>query len=328
MDLSCRSSKKNKNLKEVFLGVDMGGTRIKMALLDQQGEIEQATILDAKAEMSMEHRLEELVADINQLLGLDCALKGIGIAFPGIIDFKNKQILSKYVKYPDAHKADISGWAEKHWQVPLLLENDARAALVGEWQHGAGKGYDNLLMVTLGTGMGSAVLLDGQLLRGRNYLAGNLGGHMSIDFEGDQCNCGNKGCVETAGSTWALQKNLEKIPGYEHSSLSKSKALSFKKVFMAAAQGDATAEALKLKSLEAWSAAIVNLLHAYDPDKLIIGGGIMESKAEIIPFIEKRIRERSWLPETGVEIAAAVQTKYAGLQGMCHLFQMEHTLSN
>ena len=328
MGLSCRSSKKNKNLKEVFLGVDMGGTRIKMALLDQQGEIEQATILDAKAESSMEHRLEELVADINQLLGLDFSLKGIGIAFPGIIDFKNKQILSKYVKYPDAHKADIRGWAEKHWQVPLLLENDARAALVGEWQHGAGKGYDNLLMVTLGTGMGSAVLLDGQLLRGRNYLAGNLGGHMSIDFEGDQCNCGNKGCVETAGSTWALSKNLEKIPDYQDSSLFKAKDLSFKNIFTAAAQGDTTAEALKLKSMEAWSAAIINLLHAYDPDKLILGGGIMESKAEIIPFIEKRIRERSWLPETGIQITAAVQTKYAGLQGMWQLFKMEHTSFN
>lgn len=306
----------------------MGGTRIKMALLNQHGEILRTSILDAKAEMSMEHRLEELVADINQLLGSDHALKGIGIAFPGIIDFKNKQILSKYVKYPDAHNADIRGWAEKHWQIPLILENDARAALVGEWQHGAGKGYDNLLMVTLGTGMGSAVLLEGQLLRGRNYLAGNLGGHMSIDFEGDLCNCGNKGCVETAGSTWALQRNLEKIPGHQHSSLFQSKALSFKSVFTAAAQGDATAEALKLKSLEAWSAAIINLLHAYDPDKLILGGGIMESKAEIIPFIEKRIKERSWLPKTGIEIAAAAQTKYAGLQGMCHLFRMERTLSN
>ena len=306
----------------------MGGTGIKMALLDRKGEIVRTTTLDAKAEISMEHRLEELVADINQLLGSNYALKGIGIAFPGIIDFKNKQILSKYVKYPDAHKAEIRGWAEQHWQVPLLLENDARAALIGEWQHGAGKGYDNLLMVTLGTGMGSAVLLDGQLLRGRNYLAGNLGGHMSVDFEGDLCNCGNKGCVETAGSTWALNKNLEKIPGYKDSSLFELDTLSFKSVFEAAAQGDATAEALKLKSMEAWSAAIINLLHAYDPDKLILGGGIMHSKAEIIPFIEKRVRERSWLPETGIEIAAAVQTKYAGLQGMCYLLKRENSLFN
>jgi glucokinase len=315
-------------LKEVFLGIDMGGTRIKMALLDQHGEIVRATILDAKAHMSMEYRLEELVADINQLKRADYVLKGIGIAFPGIIDFKNKQIISRYVKYPNAHTADICGWAEKHWQVPLLIENDARAALVGEWQHGAGKGYNNLLMVTLGTGMGSAVLLEGHLLRGRNYLAGNLGGHMSIDFEGEFCNCGNKGCVETAGSTWALSKNLEKIPDYQDSSLFKAKDLSFKNIFTAAAQGDTTAEALKLKSMEAWSAAIINLLHAYDPDKLILGGGIMESKAEIIPFIEKRIRERSWLPETGIQITAAVQTKYAGLQGMWQLFKMEHTSFN
>ena len=306
----------------------MGGTRIKMALLENDGEIVRAETLDAQAKMSMELRLEDLVTDVNQLVGSNLRLKGIGIAFPGIIDFKNKQILSEYVKYPDAHKANIQGWAAKHWNVPLLIENDARAALIGEWQHGSGQACDNLLMVTLGTGMGSAVLINGQVLRGRNYLAGNLGGHMSIDFEGDLCNCGNKGCVETAGSTWALKRNLEKIPGYKKSILSKEDTLDFKNVFTAAAQGDAIAEALKLKSLEAWSAAIINLLHAYDPDKLILGGGIMESKAEIIPFIEKRVQEHSWLPERGIEIAAAVQTKYAGLQGMCYLLKMENSLSN
>ena len=174
-------------------------------------------------------------------------------------------------------------------------------------------------MVTLGTGMGSAVLLEGRLLRGKNFLAGNLGGHMSIDFEGDLCNCGNKGCVETAGSTWALGANLKKVPGYQDSSLVKEEPLSFKSVFEAAAQGDRVAEELKLRSLEAWSAAIINLLHAYDPEKVIVGGGILESKDEILPFLDKRVKERSWLPETGVPILAAKQTRHAGILGVCYL---------
>jgi len=310
-------------VKKVYLGIDMGGTRIKMALLNKNAEILRTKDIDAQAGLSMEQRLEDLVDDINGLVGSDCKLKGIGIAFPGIIDFESKKILSKYVKYPNAHKTDIPGWAEKHWRIPLLIENDARAALLGEWQHGSGKGCNNILMVTLGTGMGSAVLLNGQLLRGRNYLAGNLGGHMSIDFQGEICNCGNRGCVETLASTWALEENLKKIPNYKSSILYKEETLSFKSVFTCASNGDNIAEKLKLQSLEAWSSGIINLLHAYDPEKLILGGGILESKEEIIPFIRKRVWEYSWLPDSGTEIVAAEQTKYAGLQGMCYLLNIE-----
>src|SRR5690606_5353698 len=160
--------------------------------------------------------------------------------------------------------------------------------------------------------MGSAVLVDGQLLRGRNHLAGNLGGHMSIDFEGDLCNCGNRGCVETAGSTWALRKNLEKIAGYQSSKLAMEDNLNFMSVFESAALGEHVAMELKERGLEAWSDGIINLLHAYDPEKVIIGGGIMQSKDEIIPYIDQRVKERSWLPEEGVTILAANQTKFAG----------------
>jgi len=213
----------------------MGGTRIKMALVQEDGELVRVETLDARADLNMEQRLEELVEDIDLLLGNEYQLAGIGISFPGIVDFPNRRIISKYVKYPEAHNTDLEAWAQRHWQVPLVVENDARAALVGEWQYGAGQDTDNLLMVTLGTGMGSAVLIDGQLLRGRNYLAGNLGGHMSIDFEGDDCNCGNRGCVETAGSTWALGKNLEKIAGYQSSKLATGEPLCVKSVFESAA---------------------------------------------------------------------------------------------
>src|SRR5699024_3396254 len=120
---------------------------------------------------------------IKGLLEDDFLLGGIGISFPGIVDHINKKIISRYVKYRDAHKVDLRRWLEKNdWNdVPLVLENDARSALIGEWQYGAGKGWNNTLMVTLGTGMGSAVLINGELFRGANFLGGSLGGHMTID---------------------------------------------------------------------------------------------------------------------------------------------------
>ncbi len=303
---------------KVNLGIDMGGTRIKMALVHNDGRLLRERNENAISGLPMDERLEKLVDDINDMLGSEYDLQGIGMAFPGIVDFENGKILSQYVKYPNAHNSNLRSWAFKHWKVPLIIENDARAALIGEWQYGVGKGTKNLVMVTLGTGVGTAVLLNGQLLRGKNYLAGNLGGHMSIDFEGDQCNCGNVGCVETAGSTWALNKNILKIKNHKDSSLIAIKELSFKDVFEAASGGDRVAIDLKKRSLEAWAAAVINLIHAYDPEKIIIGGGIMESKDVIIPFIEQRVKERSWLP-TQIPIMAATQTKNAGILGVCSL---------
>lgn len=308
-------------MEEVYLGIDMGGTQIKMGLVNVKGELLETEMLPAKSDLSMLVRLEELVKDINKILHDNFKLLGIGIAFPGIVDYINNRILSKYVKYTDAENTDLNSWARKNWNVPIVVENDARAALMGEWQYGAGKGNDNLLMVTLGTGMGSAVLIEGELLRGSNFLAGNLGGHMSIDFEGDKCNCGNTGCVETAGSTWALSANLRKFENYLSSSLHSLQSIGYKDIFRHASQGDSIAIQLKERSLEAWSAGIINLLHAYDPEKLIIGGGVMKSKKEIIPFIQKRINERSWLPEDGVIITTAEQTKYAGILGVCYLLK-------
>ncbi|MDR5589054.1 ROK family protein [Christiangramia sp. SM2212] len=305
-------------MKEVFLGLDMGGTQIKLGLVDREGNLMETEMFPAKSDLTIQDRLDELVSDIDLKIA-NYKLLGIGIAFPGIVDNQKNKIVSKYVKYTDAHKADLNSWAGSHWNVPVTLENDARAALIGEWQYGSGKGSNNIVMVTLGTGMGSAVLIEGKLLRGRNFLAGNLGGHMSINFEGDECNCGNVGCVETAASTWALPKNLRKIENYEKSELSKMSSFEYKDIFELASKGDIAAEKLKSKSLEAWSSGIINLLHAYDPELLIIGGGIMKSKNEIIPFFEKRINERSWLPKDSIRIETANQTKYAGILGVCYL---------
>src|SRR3990170_7444612 len=111
------------------------------------------------------------------------------------------------------------GWAMERWGVPLVLENDARAALVGEWQYGAGKDCDNVVLITLGTGVGTAALINGKLLHGKHFLAGSLGGHMSINLHGDVCNCGNLGCVESEASTWALQKLVTRDRNFHSSTL-------------------------------------------------------------------------------------------------------------
>lgn len=306
-------------MKSVNIGIDMGGTRIKTGLVDAAGNILKTRSFEARSRRSMEEVLGDLVSPVNEFLNGDHRVEGIGIAFPGIVDPGNNRVLSGYVKYPGAQETDFDTWAGKHWGLPLALENDARAALVGEWQFGAGKGCDNLVMITLGTGVGTAVLIDGKLLRGKNFLAGNLGGHMSIDYRGALCNCGNIGCVESKASTWALRSGLERSKAYAASPLSRHENPDYESLFRYAREGDAAAREVKANSIRAWGTGIVNLIHAYDPEKIIMGGGIMKSRDEILPGIEEIITKHSWIPTGSLPIVAATRTETAGILGTSYI---------
>jgi len=304
---------------DVGVGIDMGGTRIKIGLV-RDGELVVTTNIPASAHVSLAQRLEEIAVEVNRLLELHkLTPRGIGIAFPGIVDAQRKKILSKYVKYPDAREIDLEAWAKKKWRIPLAVENDARAALIGEWQYGAGRNCNDLVLITLGTGVGSAVLTDGKLLRGKYHLAGNLGGHLSINLHGDECNCGHTGCVESEASTWALQKNVPRHPDFKASALALEPEIDFNSVFKCARQGDKFAMQVQENCLKAWAVAIVNLIVAYDPGRVVIGGGIMKSKDVIIPYVENMIKKNNWINDNPIELVAAEQVEYAGILGMYYL---------
>lgn len=301
------------------IGIDMGGTRIKIGLVNN-GELLASTIVQSSAHVNLEERLFEIGNEVDRLLAeAQCEPLGVGLAFPGIVDTVENKIISKYVKFPDAQRVNLDAWAQKRWHVPIVAENDARAALVGEWQYGAGKGCDNLVLITLGTGVGTAALMNGNLLHGKHYLAGSLGGHMSINLHGEVCNCGNLGCVESEASTWTLQKLAVRDPEFSSSTLSKEPEINFGVVFSHAKNGDRVAVAIQENSLKAWSLAIINLIHAYDPERVVIGGGVMKSKDLIIPYVEKMIKKDTWINAHRIELVPAQQVEFAGILGMCHL---------
>ncbi|MEY3367273.1 MAG: hypothetical protein RI973_428, partial [Bacteroidota bacterium] len=174
------------------IALDLGGTRIKMGLVENGQLLATAnvTVPSSSSFAAVLPIIEEQVARLTAAANAG-PVKGIGMAFPTTVDSDRMRLLYKYVKYPDANDLDLAGWAMEKWGVPLFLENDARAALVGEWKYGAGTGTDHLVMITIGTGVGSAVLMDGRLLKGSRYMAGNLGGHQNIRYDGGPCNCGN-----------------------------------------------------------------------------------------------------------------------------------------
>ena len=300
--------------------LDLGGTRIKFGLLEN-GQLLASANIEVPSSEHFAAVLPIIEAQVGKMIKETDAkqLDGIGMAFPTIVDSDRMRLLYKYTKYNDANDLDLIGWARAKWNAPLVMENDARAALVGEWQHGAGTGVDNLVMVTIGTGVGSAALVNGRLLKGSHYLAGNLGGHMAVNFDGGRCNCGNVGCLESEASSWALPGILKRLPGYADSPFAGGEKPDFEAVFRLAAEGEPFALVVRNRCLEAWATGILNLVYAYDPERVVIGGGVMHSADVILPFIQNKINQAAWLPANAVEVVAAQEPDWAGVMGMGYL---------
>ena len=303
-----------------IIALDLGGTRIKMGLVEN-GQLlvaENVVIPSSKSFVAVlpviEKQVDKMLAEVGRK-----KITGVGMAFPTIVDSDRMRLLYKYVKYNDANDLDLVAWAKEKWDTPLVMENDARAALIGEWQHGAGQGLGNLVMVTIGTGVGTAALLNGRLVKGGHYLAGNLGGHMSIRFDGRTCNCGNVGCLESEASSWALPAILKLQPGYAESPFAAGEKMDFEAVFRLAYEDYEFAIAVRNRCLEVWSAGILNLIYAYDPERVIIGGGVMKSADVILPFIQNKINNAAWLPENALKVVAAQQPDWAGVLGIAHV---------
>ena len=304
------------------IAIDLGGTTIKLGIVDK-GKIVADARLKAENEGTIEQNLRNACASLRELVRQKTVsqndLAGIGISFPGIVDTDRNKVISDYVKYSGANRFDFDEWASDEWQLRVKVENDARAALTGEWQYGAGKGQQNIVMLTLGTGVGSAVISEGKLLRGSHFVAGSLAGHSSINLHGSSCTCGYFGCVETEASTWALPSKVRNHPGFKQSSLSKISELQFTSLFEEADKGDTLAKEVVNDCLTAWGVCAVNVVHAHDPDMVIISGGIMRQASVIIPFIQNMVDTYSWLPAGTVKVKSAEHIEYAGLLGMEYL---------
>jgi glucokinase len=293
-----------------YIVIDMGGTRLKIGFF-RHTELVKCNVVSSCAQENFENTIRIFNAEIKALIESqgENSIDGIGLSMPGIIDTKANKILSINDKYSDAVSFDLNAWAKEHWNCSLVTENDARAALVGEWQQGAGKGIDNLVMMTLGTGIGGAALIEGKLLHGKHFQAGCLGGHFCIDFQGKACNCGSKGCVETQGSSWVLP-DLAKAANYP------VEEVSFKKLFDDMRSGNPVATDILKGCMDAWSACALNLIHAYDPEMLIIGGGVMRSADLILPEIRTWVEKYAWTPWGKVAVKQAELEDTAALYGM------------
>ena len=305
------------------LACDMGGTRIKLGLV-RGGRVLARTELDARAHEGLGAALAR-VAGVTRKLCREAGarpgeLTGFGLSFPGIIEPGTERILSTPAgKFDDAKDTDVRAVVERRLGLQAVVCNDANAALAGEWRYGAARGYRSAVMMTLGTGIGTSAIIDGLPLRGQHGQAGCLGGHTVMNLDGALCGCGNLGCAETEASTWALAALARARPVFQTSQLAREKAVDYAVVFRAAAQGDGLAKELRERAVRVWGAALVNLIHSYDPEVAVVGGGIMRSGDYLLPRLRRLVARHAWTPWGRVKVKAAALGNDAGMLGVACL---------
>lgn len=313
------------------LVIDLGGTHATCGLVDDRCIVAHETF-DTNRARSLAAVLPR-IAEIFRLLiknnGVPLReISGVAIGIAALVDSRTTRVLATHGKYDDAADIDLNRWSGDEIGLPLRIENDARMALLGESFAGAARGFSDIVMMTLGTGIGGVAMIEGKLLRGKHCQAGCLGGHFPVLFTGRRCSCGGIGCAEAEASGWSLPAVVNDWPGIASSTLAKYSDIGFKELFAEAAAGDDVARSIQERCLKIWAADAVAMIHAYDPEILVIGGGVMKSSEVILPAVESHVHQYAWTPWGKVQVRAAELGNNAALLGGVPLLSEYFTEDN
>jgi len=308
-------------MDKYIIGIDLGGTIMKIGIV-QDGKVIASCAIKSDSENGLGRKLPEIEVTIKKMLHeqhiLSSELAGIGLCFPGLIDSLRSIVLSTNAKYDDAPDLNLKSWAQHCFGGEFYMDNDARMAAVGEWKYGAAKCYNNVVVVTIGTGIGAGVIIQGQILKGVHFQAGCLGGHLSIDYKGRRCSCGSIGCIEAMSSSFFLNDIIRENQQIDADFYKQYAPFDFKKLFDLFSTGDPDAQKIGYDCMDVWSAGIVNLIHAYDPEIVVLGGGIIKSANIIIPYIQQRVDSLAWTPWGKVKIVESELKDNIGIIGVAH----------
>ncbi|WP_186810250.1 ROK family protein [Schleiferilactobacillus harbinensis] len=307
----------------IFAGIDLGGTNAKVALFDDQLHQIGEKRAPSRATESADIILENLAALLTGLLketGTDPEdLMALGIGVPGLMDVQAG--ISHYLaNFPQWRDVPVVQWFENRLHIPVVLDNDVRMNTYGEWSEGAAKGVQNAILLTLGTGVGAGIILEGKMLYGTTDSAGELG-HMSINANGRPCNCGNIGCWERyVSATGLIQTTQEAIAKAPTSVLAEWQAegqpLTGKMVSLAYDEGDAVAHEVMNQTGEWLGVGLVSIINVFNPERIIIGGGMAAAGERIMTPAQKYIDAHALAqPLAAAEIVPAALGDRAGMVG-------------
>jgi glucokinase len=309
--------------KKFRIGVDIGGTNVKIALVDLKGHIVYSNSVPTRAEMGYAYTIENIKTTIKECLKETKNpienIIGIGFGLPGQIDSK-KGIVKLLPNIPGWVNVPLAEMIEKEFSVPVKIDNDVRVATLGELNFGAGKGCQNLICITVGTGVGAGLVVNGQIVRGASMAAGEIG-HLIVEKNnGEICGCGNTGCLEAYASGPSIVKMA-----YDY--IMGGKSTKFKElavngpitpymVYEAAKLGDAVAKRIFLIVGESLGTALASVVNLLNPEKIIIGGGVGQAGDLLFDSIRETIDKRALsVSAEAVEIVPAELGESAGVIG-------------
>lgn len=307
----------------VVLGIDIGGAQVRAGMVDENGAILASRTIATPSDLdSFLPQLHEAVAWLLEAVSVPA---GVGIGCKGIInpDSTMVEILPGTLHFLEGMRlADIVGLP---LDVPVFADNAARVALAAEMVWGAAREKQDVMMLTLGAGVGGAVLVGGRMLKGHGGVAGHLG-HLTVEPEGSLCSCGNRGCLETVFSARAIEGEAWSAVHRGCSSTltrlfrEQPQLASCRTVFQAASEGDELAGAIVGKAIGRLGAAVAGLLHVFDSEIVILGGQVADAGAELLEPLQQEVWSRSRrLLGREVEMVAQQVADKSGIVGAAGL---------
>jgi glucokinase len=293
-------------LTRLALALDVGGTRLRAAAIDAEGKIHHRESAATQPDGTGKIIVGQLIEIANKVLERCDDVAGVGLSALGPLDLKSG-VITTPATLPNFRDVPIRAMLEDVLQRDVLVENDAISAACGEWKYGAGRGVESLVYITVSTGIGGGVICNGHVLRGASGFAGHIG-HMKIFPDGERCGCGNPGCWEVYASGTAFTARAQEKLG----------PVTAEEVFLRAAKGDALAQQLVDQEADYLGIGIVSLLHLFNPERVVIGGGLSNALEQLRPGIARRV-ENDAMPPFRVEICKAELGDNSGLLGVAQL---------
>jgi len=305
------------------LAIDLGGTKIFAAIISSKGQVIAKERCLTLADEGPQAVINRILSTIDHLLSQrninSSQLDGISIA-AGAIDYE-KGLITSSPHLPDWHDVPLRDIVKEKYKVNTFLMNDADAAALGEHHFGVGQGVNNLILLTVGTGIGGGIIINGRLYSGASGSAGEIG-HMVIDVNGPRCSCGNTGCLEALVSGTAVAKEaIKRIRQGERSSLTeivggKIEDITAEEVSIAARAGDSLASEVILQAATYLGVGLANVVNIFNPEMIIIGGGMAKMGDLLLNPARQVVREKAYqLSAQAVQIVPAQLGDDAGVLG-------------
>jgi glucokinase len=316
-------------MSDIFVGIDVGGTNVKLGVFDSSLKMIRKTSITTEADMGPEVVINNMAKAVERLLAeAELSLEqvvAVGIGTPGPAKY-SEGIIIRSTNMPKFKNVPICKMLRERLDAPVVYDNDANVACWGEYAVGAGKGVNDIVFFTLGTGIGGGVVSNGELVHGCDENAAELG-HMIIFPHGRSCNCGQKGCVEAyASADSTARRATEAIEAGAESSLrevlDEKGKLTSKDIYEHLAKGDKLAKEITDGTAQALAITCINMLHITEPKRIVFAGGMIAAGDVLLNGIKHFFDEHIWtLKKETVEICFATLGEDAGIIGAAALAQ-------